>query len=127
MEPGHPQPTHERACEHVHECASGDKCGCNQRCVCTSWCQLPPGGEPPPPLTPPREGEAGAHQAGQQMEVPSCNPGELPVPGEQAALLHGPECAKPSRAGGGPNLCGMVGETWDPGPSRLEKGPGAVP
>ena len=81
----------------------------------------------PPPLTPPKEGEAGAHQAGQQMEVPSCNPGELPVPGEQAALLHGPECAKPSRAGGGPNLCGMVGETWDPGPSRLEKGPGAVP
>ena len=45
MEPGHLQPTHERACEHVHKCASGDKCGCNQRCVCR--CQLPPGGEPP--------------------------------------------------------------------------------
>lgn len=34
----------------------------------------------PPPLTPSSEGEAGAHQAGQQMEVSSCNPGEAPCP-----------------------------------------------
>lgn len=64
---------------------------------------------------------------GSKWRSPAAIQGKLPVPGEQGALLHCPECAKPSRAGGGPNLCGMVGETRDPGPSRLEKGPGAVP
>lgn len=80
MGPGHPQPTHERACEHVHEFASGDKCGCNQGDVSVHLGVSYPQEGSPPPLTPFSVGEAGAHQAGQQMEVSSCNPGEAPCP-----------------------------------------------
>ena len=71
MGPGHPQPTHERACEHVHEFASGDKCGCNQGDVSVHLGVSYPQEGSPPPLTPFSVGEAGAHQAGQQMEVSS--------------------------------------------------------
>lgn len=49
--------------------------------------------------------------------------GKLPAPG--CVPLHCPECAKPSRAGGGPDLWGMAGETQDPGPSSLKNGLGS--
>lgn len=59
------------------------------------------------------------------MGVSCCNQGMLPAPG--CGPLRCPECAKPSRAGSRPDLWGMVRETQDSGPSRLENGLGQPP
>lgn len=117
-----PQPTHERACEHVHEFASGDKCGCSQE-MCHVHLELSYPQERAPASSPLSVWGRQVHiRLGSKWRSPAAIR-KLPVPGPgRVPSSTAPECAKPSRAGGGPNL--WYGRGY-PGPWSKQAGKGA--
>lgn len=108
--------------------ASGDKCGCSQGEMCLYILVSATPRRSPPASHPFSVGEAGAHQAGQQVEVSSCNP-ELPVPRRAGCPSSTAGVAKPSRSWRWAQSLWAHGRGY-PGTlvkQGLEKGAGAVP